>query len=385
MVVGRTGRVLPWIVPLVLLGGCADGAPPVSVGRSGLHGSPDGGSAPLRLAAETVHESADHRILAADGSGTVFALRNGAGSARLEASTDGARTFAVRGSLPAGAGFRTIAVLSDGVLLADTLEGSRGHVLRRSADGGRTWAEVLVLGTMQMLTPHSVDELDGEVFLGEYQAYTMDSVPLRLWASDDSGATWNVRHLFHGHRHIHGVRADPELHELYVFTGDGESRTGIFRSFDGGLVFESLVPGHRGSAVDAVLAGFGLLYGQDVVFGSEPPAVCRLEPGGIFRRIAELPGPSYSIHALAGGGFVLGTTREPAGSFYADDAAALWGSADGETWSELETFPRFDPTGYARADVYWSLPDGRLLLQLLNVAPVGRGWGYRVLRVTRAP
>lgn len=345
-------------------------------------GDPITQAPPTRLEAEVAFANDEHRLLAVDRAGTGYALSEAFGSSRLLASVDGLRTWVDRGRLPSGQSFRVTAALSNGTLLADTTASS-GHVLARSTDGGATWTNVLALGRMSLLTTNSVGELGGAVFLVEYQAYTDASVPIRLWASEDDGATWSKRHVFEGRRHAHGLQTDPDSGTIWVFFGDDEVRTGMERSVDGGRTFARAVEGAPGSAVDAVVTPGGLLYGQDIVYGETRPALVLLSDGAP-RRLVELPGPSYSILALREGGYILGITREPGGDVYADgdESAHLLGSSDGRTVNGLFSYPRAK-SGYARADVHWQLPSGEVVVELGNVEPVGGGYGYQLLTVRR--
>jgi len=83
--------------------------------------------------------------------------------------------------------------LSDGTLIADLSESS-GHALARSADHGATWTDVLKTGQYRMLTPHSIAELDGEVYFVEYQVSppARCSVPVEV---ADRARTWTVQTL----------------------------------------------------------------------------------------------------------------------------------------------------------------------------------------------
>jgi hypothetical protein len=344
----------------------------------------------MHLAASVESMVSGYKFMAVDLEGTAYAVRVSDGANDLWASEDEAKTWSRRGQAPSGFDFRIVTVLSDDTLLADVMGGPATapiHNILRSTDHGATWTPVLSLGTMSLLTPHSVDELDGIVFVGEYQAYTLDSVPVHLWASSDRGVTWQALQDFTDRRHCHGVRADPDRHELWMFFGDDEQRTGLVRSTDDGNTFTDVIRGHIGSAVDGLFTSSGLVYGEDVVYGTSPPEISVMGGSGEPQPVTNIPGPSYSIHAVQPGGFVLGTTHEPGGNVYApgDDSAHLLGSGDGSLWNDLLSFQRVDDTDYARADVYWTFPDGTAVLQLYNVQPVGDGYGYAILSFSASP
>jgi hypothetical protein len=254
-------------------------------------------------------------------------------------------------------------------------------------DRGVSWADVLPLGQYRMLTPHSIAELDGTAYLLEYQAFTQDSVPIRLWASVDGGASWTVRYTFAGHRHGHGLAADPIRHELWAFFGDGIPRCGIFRSSDEGRSWVLRVPGAPGCAVDAtVLPGGSLLFGEDIVYQPELPHVSSVTAAGVLTRWALLPGPSYSTYAIPGGGYLVGAAWTANGDVSPPGEldTHVFGSWDGRVWEDLLRYRRLPPTEEARADVYWRLPSGELILDLSGVQGMGQyGKGYQILRVLR--
>lgn len=310
-----------------------------------------------------------HRVLAVDPGGRIVATAFSDTRSRLWASAD-ARTWTVRGTFP-GHDFLSMSALQDGVLVADTVSslpsgaGFR-HVLARSADGGATWQEILVLGDRSMLQPHSVAELDGTVFFAEYQTTSIPPVPINLWASLDRGATWSVRHTFLGFRHAHSLLADPASGSLWAFMGDATGAT--LRSSDMGVTWSVVIPGLQGVIVDAVMTPNGLLFGTDGLYRPAQPRIERLAPGDLLSVLQDLPGPSYSVHKVDPAGFLLGTTRETGGDVYApgDDSAHLFSSVDGMSWREIMSFPRIDPTAYGRIDVYWSLPDGRVVVEVAN-------------------
>jgi hypothetical protein len=130
-----------------------------------------------------------------------------------------------------------------------------------------------------------------------------------------------------------------------------------------------------------------MIFGQDVVFGTDPSAVEVMGADDTPRRLSRLPGPSYSISPSPVGGLVITTTREPSGDVYlpGDDSAHLLVSPDGVTWKDALTFPRWDTNGYGRANIYWTLPSGEMVVQLSGVEPIGTGYGYMLVEVTRSP
>lgn len=333
------------------------------------------------LTFRATHVELRYDFKAVDRAGTAYATRVDESHRRVWASDDSGRTWTARGQHPASAAFLQIATLSDGVLLADTqLRGL--HTVARSTDQGATWEDVLPLDGYQMLQPHSVAELGGEVFLAEYQVDTLEA-PIRVWVSKDRGATWRVRYTFQGRRHCHALIADPAKKALWALMGDRFG--GLLRSTDRGFSWTPVVDGPPGVAVDAVVTPEGLLLGLDNLFLPDRPVIKRVNPDDSVTVLAPLPGPSYSIVRLPSGGYALGTTREVDGDVYppGDESAHVFASADGERWQEVFDIPRGLRDEYGRADVRWSLPTGEVALELINARSFGHlGRGYVLLEPT---
>jgi hypothetical protein len=338
-----------------------------------------------RPSVQVVHTNTTHRFLTLAPSGAAYALRLDDSESRLYVSTDGARTWSFKARHPLGGYFRFMSALSDGTLLANTTRDGRNYI-SRSGDGGATWSEVLLLGDYRMLIPRNIAELNGTVFLIEYQAFTAQDVPLRLYASTDRGRTWQVRQTFYGHRHGHALAVDPARNALWVFFGDSPRQAGTFRSTDGGHTWKSVVSGPAGLIVDAtVLEDGSLLYGQDIIYLPTRPHIAQMAPDGTYVELALLPGPAYSTFASSAGGFVVGSAREPTGDVYppGEESAHLWGSFNKLDWEKLLSYRRLDPAVTVRADVYYELPSGLLILQLQNAQGFGPGgYGYQLLRLS---
>ncbi|WP_225408238.1 WD40/YVTN/BNR-like repeat-containing protein [Stigmatella hybrida] len=333
---------------------------------------------------EVVLTNTTHQLMAVAPSGTAYALKMDESASRLYASTDGAQTWSFKARHPLGGAFRVMSALADGTLLANTSRDGLQY-LSRSADGGATWSEVLSLGDFRMLTPHNIAELDGTVYFLEYQSFTTQDTPIRLHASKDRGLTWEVRQTFTGHRHGHGLTADPAHHSLWAFFGDTPQKAGTFRSVDAGNSWVRVLGGQEGCVVDAVpLSDGSLLFGQDITYLPQRPHIAQLSPDGTYAALVQLTGPAYSTYALKAGGFVAGIAREPGGDIYppSEVSAHVWGSLDGVDWRELRSYPRLDPNANVRADVYFELPSGLLVLQLANVQGFGPGGrGYQLVRL----
>ncbi|WP_233613394.1 MULTISPECIES: WD40/YVTN/BNR-like repeat-containing protein [Corallococcus] len=370
-------------------GGADAGTPD---GGSGTDAGVDAGTPPVDggvqgpVTLEPVFTNTTHEVLAVDGAGTVYALALDGSRSKLWASTDGGRTFSARGQGVGGASFWVMAALKDGTLLAQMSRSGSYH-LERSTDGGRTWADVASLGSYRAMSPASFAELGSTVFFLEYQTFTSGNAPLRLWASTDGGATWATRVTFQDHRHGTALYADATRSVLWATFGSSSAQAAVVRSTDGGRTWTKVMGGYAANAVTGtVLPGGELLLGQSTLYEPEHPKLLRVYASGRVDALMTLPGPAYSVDALTGGGFVLGTARADVGDVQpaSDLYARLFTSTDGVAWTEARSYERATSGVLARAEVWGVLPGGDLVVRTENLKGFGTGGkGFQVLRVKR--
>jgi hypothetical protein len=374
-------------------GGVPDGGSGTPDGGSGTpDGGVDAGTPPppvdggASVTLEPVFTNTTHEVLAVDGAGTVYALALDGSRSRLWASTDGGRTFSARGQGVGGASFWVMAVLEDGTLLAQMSRGG-GYHLARSSDGGWTWADVATLGSYRALSPANFAQLGGTVFFLEYQTFTSGNAPLRLWASANQGANWSVRTTFQDHRHGTALFADATQGALWATFGSSSTQAAVKRSTDGGVTWTKVMGGYGANAVTGVvLTGGALMLGQSTLYAPEYPKLLRVDASGGVDTLLTLPGPAYSLGAMPGGGWVLGTVRADAGDVQpaSDVYARLFTSVDGATWKESRRYERAGSASMARADLWGVLPSGDLVVRAENLKGFGTGGkGFQVLRVKR--
>ena len=363
---------------------------PVAVSAAPVVASPEAvealEQAQARPRLQVVFTNTTHRLLTVSRTGTAYGLKLDDSTSRLYVSTDGARTWSYKGRTPLGGSFHVVSALADGTLLADTERGG-AHYLARSSDGGATWSEVLSLGKYRLLTSRNIAELDGTVYLLEYQAFTSQNATIQLHASTDQGRSWTVRQIFTGHRHGHGLAVDPARHALWAFFGDNIQQSAIVRTTDAGATWSTVIAGQKALVVTAaVLKDGSLLYAQDINWLPGRPRIVQLSPDGTYVELESLTGAAYSTYAVRGGGFVAGVAREPLGDAYApeEESAHVWASLDGVEWVDRLQYPRLSPDENVRADVYAELPSGLLVLQLQNARGFGPGGlGYQLVRFVR--
>jgi hypothetical protein len=60
-------------------------------------------------------------------------------------------------------------------------------------------------------------------------------------------------------------------------------------------------------------------------------------------------------------------------------SAWVYTSVDGVHWEQLLQYPRLSSSDDVRADVFWELPDGDLLLELRDAKAFSSGTGYQIV------
>ncbi len=360
-------------------GGTGDGG---TDGGTTDGGSTDGGTS---LAIQVTYTGTDYDLLAVDGFGTAYGNQIGDSNSRLYASTDG-RTWTFAGTSGNGWDFHVVTALSTGTLLADTQNGDQ-HTTERSTDHGATWADVLPTGVYSALSPHSYAELDGAIYLIEYQVFSENATPIHLWKSVDDGQTWSIVQTFNTHRHGHGVIADPARHALWAVFGDTDPQSGTYRSTDGGQTWTTMATAQPGDIVDGTILPDGsLLAGQDISYQPDFPHVARIGLDLSITNYVQLPSASYSTHAVGSGGYVVGATREQGADVTPSSVTtgSLWGSGDGVHWAKLLDVPEANTIEDCRTDVYWELASGELVVNVKGASGFGaNGRGYLLLTTQR--
>jgi hypothetical protein len=345
-------------------------------------GTPDAGVSGTQLTLAPVYTDTSKIFMAVDSAGTAYSVSLSDQTTVL-ASSD-ARSWSSRGRHPSGAAFFLMSPLASGALLADVIHDGSHH-LARSTDHGANWTDVLDFNGYRMLTPHNVAELDGAVFVLEYQDFTESATTIRLWRSLDDGQTWSVRHSWTTHRHGHGLIADPAHHALWALFGDTDAQSGTERTTDAGGTFTLMLSGQPGDVVDGfALSDGSILFGQDISYLPPTPHIARLTSSGGYSELASLPGPSYGAHAIRSGGYLVSAEREPGGDIYpaGEISAHVFASLDGTHWADLLDYPWANSNDIVRADVYFELPSGLLVLELYNASGFGPQ-GYQLLQVGR--
>ena len=202
--------------------------------------APESSAAGPAVAVEVVVDNPSYSILAVDSTGMTYGL-SVANENEIWRSADHGVTWSKVLTLPTNQHVKAISALASGTVLAHVDTGAM--TLLRSADQGTTWTSVLSLPTTPVfyttLTPHSITDGGGYVWLGTYNTGQTPPYSNYLYRSADDGATWSIVNTTSTHRHIHGVRYHAASGKLYVFFGDSDG-DGIWVSSDNGATLQPL-------------------------------------------------------------------------------------------------------------------------------------------------
>jgi hypothetical protein len=224
-------------------------------------------------------------------------------------------------------GFHALAVLPSGHLIAAV----SGYIVTLAP--GETEFQVshkLLRGTRPL---HIAATPDGRLYWGEYFD-NPDRNEVHIYASLDSGVTWNIAYTFApgAIRHVHNIVCDEAENCLWILTGDNAGECRILRaSIDLSTVDVVLAGGQQARAVALVPAAGGLYFASDTPLDRNH--IYRLSRRGELALVADLP--SSSIYGCRVGGSVFFSTMVEPSSVNLDRHVRISGSADGMNWTSL--------------------------------------------------
>lgn len=166
-------------------------------------------------------------------------------------------------------GFHALSVLSSGGLIA-AVPGAIVVVRPGEAEFRATHA--ITRGTRPL---HITAVPSGPIFWGEYFDNPARE-EVHIYASTDSGSTWNVAHTFpkRAIRHVHNIVHDPWDNCLWVFTGDYGDECRVLRAACDLSHVETVLQGKQQARAVAAIPTKDALY-----FSSDTP----LEQNYIYR------------------------------------------------------------------------------------------------------
>jgi glycosyltransferase involved in cell wall biosynthesis len=173
------------------------------------------------------------------------------------------------------------------------------------------------------------------LYYGEYRGYRIPR-PIHVFASEDAGQSWHVVYTFSGVGHVHGVFHDPYEGGLWITTGDSDAESGIWLTMDRFRTVETVFAGSQSARA------IRLIFTEDhIYFGTDTPQqanyICRLErKTGRVAKLVEVPGSVFHGCQTARGLF-FSTACEP-NEVQRYRFASVWGSRDGENWSQIAQF-----------------------------------------------
>jgi hypothetical protein len=223
---------------------------------------------------------------------------------------------------------RALAVLGDEALVGANREGVYfGHSGAASME-----PSTIEAGDLPLLPPMSLSVgPGGRIVFGEYGC-PRPRRPMRLFASDDGGASFRILRTFPTGEilHVHNLVWDAHRDHWWLLSGDNGTEPGVGMLSADLAHFEWLAKGsqlHR--AVEVFDLGDHLVYATDS--HHETNALVRLDKSsGRVERLRDFEGSC--IYACRFGGiYALTTTIEPS-AHITTDQSTLWLSRDAEKW-----------------------------------------------------
>jgi len=215
---------------------------------------------------------------------------------------------------------------------------------------------------------HITTTPDGTVVWGEYfDNPQRDEV--HIYASDDSGLTWNIAYTFpkRSIRHIHNILYDRWENCLWIFTGDYGAECRILRaSLDFRTIDEVVMGNQQARAVAALVAESGLFFATDTPL--EQNHIYFLSRSGRMKQLQLMP--TSSIYGCQNRtGMFFSTMIEPS-DFNASREVHLQASLNGMKWNAIAKWhkDRWPMKLFQYGNAF--LPDGTNNTDLLAVTTV---------------
>ena len=216
------------------------------------------------------------------------------------------------------------------------LDESRRHfeeVFRLRFWGPGVGRGVLSMGAVQLSSSN--------ILFGEYFA-NPDRKEVNIYASDDDGRTWEIRHRIPPGqiRHVHGLCQDPYTGALWLTTGDTDEESFIAVSHDDGKTFERIGGGDQGWRTCKLLFTDNYIYwAADTAVKWQYRNIYRWsKQTGELEKIKSLDGAVECAAKMANGVMVVASTRGGWESEW-DDVSSLWVSKDGTEWKRMKLTP----------------------------------------------
>lgn len=176
---------------------------------------------------------------------------------------------------------------------------------------------------------------DGRVLWGEYDSTTRHGKPVRLFASDDGGSSYEIARVFEGGSilHLHNIVWDTGRGHYWVLAGDHDDEPGIGMLSSDLKSFDWLVKGRQlYRAVEVFDGGDRLIYIMDSE--KERNYLVHLDKSsGKAETSAEFEGSC--IYACRFGKWLTFTTTVEPSKVNSARHATLYVSRDGATWSQV--------------------------------------------------
>ncbi len=223
----------------------------------------------------------------------------------------------------------------------------------RSTDQGHTFQTVLT-DVIRWRAFDSIyqDSETGTIMFGEYPSDPEPDDDIRIFKSEDDGASWDTSLARSGDeiRHWHSVQVDPYTGDWIATSGDLDEEVEWWISSDNGESWEPIIGAESDTEGNQNFRTLGLLFTDDkYIWGSDNPlwgygqnfisSTDRDDPSDINKEF-RLPAAAYVYWQFSG---LWGIGTLPEGTTTEDQVARIFTSKDqGDSWQETISWPLDD-------------------------------------------
>jgi hypothetical protein len=227
---------------------------------------------------------------------------------------------------------RALAVLSDGSLAA----ANRDWIFHARPGATRMRPSTVVEAGQPVMLPNSITVGPGDRLVwGEYNPRKAHGAPVRIYASEDAGARYEVAHVLEAGSvmHVHEILFDEARDHYWVFTGDFDEEPGIGMLSRDLQRLEWLAKGEQRYRLCVPFD-----FGDRFVYATDTPlarnAILSVDKQtGRVRHLQDVEG-SCIYGCRFGSVCALSTTVEPS-TVNSSRNSDLWVSRDGERWTRV--------------------------------------------------
>ena len=197
--------------------------------------------------------------------------------------------------------------------------------------------DIKYLGEIKGSRPLSVCNHNNYSYYGEY-FQNPNRLPVNIWRINNNNFHWEKCCSFSNIRHIHTITSDPYSNSIWVTTGDKDSESAIWRTYDN---FKTIFKIAGGSQIYRVVQP--IITKEKIYFGSDSPHQTNYiysmnKDGSGLKELVKVNNPVFYGTQIKHHLFFT-TSVEPT-DYNSFNYATIWYSKDGTNWSILDQFKK---------------------------------------------